>query len=481
MFQKNERAISKIITSNETPKNGISNSNIYLSKKYNSYIEKRNKTNKNKNSNKINNKKNLLFNTQKINNYNLNELLEGYSSDTKIDMQNEKNKKYESIQQYEYVNNHTNVNLKKNNGKNINKKILEKKNYYTHDERKKNKRNTNNRLISNHLLNKNINDDLYNSKYNSLSNILKNKKMISTPVLDSNFNNEIFDLQNYTKNSDDNDNNNVNKINNTQNENDINGKNKNNIEVVDKSELMLDSEIEKIKKEILNLKANNNILLNKLKEEKNKNISLTSFNNAENENIPNDNELHDILTDIANYLQVNTFEDIIPKLKEMIEYLNTNIYEKNDKSKKRNELISKLQELYMSLNNKTNTTEQKEHVSIKVIWRWIKYLMNSYKSLLNEKEKKIEIFNNLNEKDNYYRESCIELMNKYKMNSLEDLNSFIEELIKRNNINRKRVEQLKKILVDDSNSNRNNNEKKLNLIMSYKRQKNDDIKFNKNY
>ena len=68
-------------------------------------------------------------------------------------MQNEKNKKYESIQQYEYVNNHTNINLKKNenNGKNINKKILEKKNYYTHDEKKKNKRNTNYTLISNHL------------------------------------------------------------------------------------------------------------------------------------------------------------------------------------------------------------------------------------------------------------------------------------------------------------------------------------------
>ena len=310
--------------------------------------------------------------------------------------------------------------------------------------------------------------------------------MISTPVLDSNFNNEIFDLQNYTKSSDDNDNDNVNKIKDTQNENenDINGKNKsknNNIEVVDKSELMLDSEIEKIKKEIHNLKEKNNILLNKLKEEKNKNISLTSFNNGENESIPNDNELHNILTDIANHLQVNRYEDIIPKLKEMIEYLNTNIYENNEKSKKRNELISKLQELYMSLNNKTNTNEQKENVSIKVIWRWIKYLMNSYKSLLNEKEKKIEIFKNLNEKDNYYRESCIELMNKYKMNSLEDLNSFIEELIKRNNINRKRVEQLKKILVDDSNSNRNNNEKKKNLIMSYKRQKNDDIKFNKNY
>lgn len=387
-----------------------------------------------------------------------------------IDTQKEKPKKYESIQQYEYINHANIINKKKNTGKK--QKIL--KNYFTHDVRKNKNHNNNNRIFNKHSLNINNNDIYINNKYNSLSNILKNKKMISTPVLDSNlkdnFNFEHIRYSDY-------------RINKTpdiaDNETDINGKKKNktnNIETIDKNEFMLDYEIESIKKEILEVEANNNILLNRLKEEKNKNMSLTSLNIQDIDDIPNDNELNSILTDIADYLQVNSFEEIIPKLNEMIEYLNINIYEKNERNKKRNELISKLQELYISLNN---SDEKKDDVSIKVLWRWIKSLMNSYKSLLNEKEKKMEIFKNLSERDNYYKECCLELMSKYKTNNLEELNKFIEELIKRNNINKKRVEQLKKILVDDRNNNT-----KINMIMNNnkkEKEKKNDINFNKNY
>lgn len=281
--------------------------------------------------------------------------------------------------------------------------------------------------------------------------------MISSPVLDLYIKNDME----FSNNVSNNDNDNIIKNANLNESFEIN------------DDITLNNEIEKIKKEILILENKNNILLNKLKEEKNKNISLTSFNNDENENIPNDIELNNILTDISNYLSVNSFDEIVPKLKEMVEYLNINIYENHEKNKIRNELIIKLQDLYIS-SNKIN--EKKEKVSIKVLWRWIKNLINNYKSLLIEKNKKEEIHQNLKEKDDFYKECCDELMNKYKVNNLEELNKFIEELIKRNNMNKKRVQQLKKILVND-----NNNQKQNFKIINNKKNNNEDITFNKDY
>ena len=281
--------------------------------------------------------------------------------------------------------------------------------------------------------------------------------MISSPVLDLYIKNDME----FSNNVSNNDNDNIIKNANLNESFEIN------------DDITLNNEIEKIKKEILILENKNNILLNKLKEEKNKNISLTSFNNDENENIPNDIELNNILTDISNYLSVNSFDEIVPKLKEMVEYLNINIYENHEKNKIRNELIIKLQDLYIS-SNKIN--EKKEKVSIKVLWRWIKNLINNYKSLLIEKNKKEEIHQNLKEKDDFYKECCDELMNKYKVNNLEELNKFIEELIKRNNMNKKRVQQLKKILVND-----NNNQKQNFKIINNKKNNNEDSTFNKDY
>jgi hypothetical protein len=165
----------------------------------------------------------------------------------------------------------------------------------------------------------NKNDNLNNNKYNSLSNILKNKKMISSPILDSN-----LEFLNYIKFKN-NEENNENDI------NEINGSIENNN--------LLNNEIEELKKEIASIQENNNILLNKLNEEKNKNNSLTNLNKEE-ENMPNDIEIKNILTDISNCLQVDSFDEIESKLNEMIEYLNTNIYEKNEENIKKNELIS---------------------------------------------------------------------------------------------------------------------------------------------
>ena len=390
--------------------------NNYLNKEYNSFIDSRNKHIKTKNNSNTVNFKTQIKN---INFLNENRCLLNKK-------ENQKNEKSMSINQYEYFYNNK---LYKNNKK-LNKKKLLDKNFYTQDNTNKNS------IIDDILL---IKNKIHNTNKNkSLSNILKNKKMISSPILDLNIKDNI-EMQRIINNNNEND------------DIDINMKtNKDNIDKDD--DKLLNEEIENIKKEILSLQENNKLLLNKIKEEKNKNIILNSIDNTEKENIPNENELNNTLTEISNYLKVNSYDEIIPKLKEMIKYININLLEKNDKNKAKNELITKLQELFISMNN---INEKKEQISIKVLWRWIKYLINNYKSLLLENEKKMEIYKNLNEKEKSYKECCIELMNKYKVNNLEELNKFIEELIRRSNLNRKRIEQLKKILVNDNNQNNN--------------------------
>lgn len=458
------------INSFQTPKVEVQRSDAYKSKKYNSLMDRGNKATKNKNKNYNTDifKEDINLYQREI--YNYNEYMNTYSLDNQNDGKSKIIKKYQSLEDQDYIN-------YQDNKKKIKNKIstyLEKEDFFQNNsignsikEKKRNNKNKkrvfyNNLLNGNHNHNHNYNhneDDNYN-KYNSFSNMLKVKKMISSPVLDSNVKKNIKE-KHFNPDST-----NINII-------DINNDSKSYVNINSKEDEMLNYEIEQLKKEIVAMQANNNILLNKLKEEKNRNSSLIAYN--KNENFPSDEELQNILTDMANYLQVTSFDDIVPKLKEMIQYLNENIYEKNDKNNLRNEFISKLKELYLSLNGKK---DKNETISIKVLWRWIKHLINTYKSLLIEKEKKDEILKNMEKKENYYKECCEELMNKYNMKNLEQLNKFIEELIKKNNMNKRRVEQLKKILVDD-NHPQSKSEK--NLKIKFNKDKDEDIKYNRDY
>jgi len=456
------------INSFQTPKVEVQRSDAYKSKKYNSLMDRGNKATKNKNKNYNTDIFKEDINLYKREIYNYNEYMNTCSLDNQNDGKSKIIKKYQSLEDQDYIN-------YLDNKKRIKNKIntyLEKEDFFQNNsignsikEKKRNNKNKkrvfyNNLLNGNHNHNHNHNEDDNYNKYNSFSNMLKVKKMISSPVLDSNVKKNIKE-KHFNPDST-----NINII-------DMNNDSKSYVNINSKEDEMLNYEIEQLKKEIVAMQANNNILLNKLKEEKNRNSSLIAYN--KNENFPSDEELQNILTDMANYLQVTSFDDIVPKLKEMIQYLNENIYEKNDKNNLRNEFISKLKELYLSLNSKK---DKNETISIKVLWRWIKHLINTYKSLLIEKEKKDEILKNMEKKENYYKECCEELMNKYNMKNLEQLNKFIEELIKKNNMNKRRVEQLKKILVDD-NHPQSKSEK--NLKIKFNKDKDEDIKYNRDY
>ena len=203
------------------------------------------------------------------------------------------------------------------------------------------------------------------------------------------------------------------------------------------------------------MENSNDILSNQLKEEEKRNEELNIIKNEKEEN---DNS---ILLDISHCLQVNSFDEILPRLTEMINYLNK--YNNDENSKIKEDLISKLKSLYIAT---TDSKESKDNISIQDLWRWIKQLIDNVKQLSIEKEKNEEIY----KKNNYeiYKKYCEKLIKEFGLNSFDELKFFINDLLTKNNINKKRVEKLRKVLMNNnekeesSSSGYNNNEENEN-------------------
>ena len=102
-----------------------------------------------------------------------------------------------------------------------------------------------------------------------------------------------------------------------------------------------------------------------------------------------------------------------------------NLY--NGESKIRDELIEKLKTLYVALTG----TDKNEEIDIKTIWRWIKHLINTVRDLAQEKEKKMEIIQELNEA-NMYKEYCYDIMDNCNIKSFIELKEFLNNLIMSN-------------------------------------------------
>jgi hypothetical protein len=270
--------------------------------------------------------------------------------------------------------------------------------------------------------NMNMNNLNYNTQNNSINlNLgLQNKKNYSTPIL-----NEAQNIQNNIQNREKPEYNNSMDLYERNNKNILNV---NQIQNQQNNELYL-REIDRLKKEIDDLKKTNEILGSQLKEEQRKNEQLFSIQKAKDENE------NSILAEISHCLQVSSFEEILPKLNEIINYLNNNVNSnalKNnnqDGNKKiRDELISKLQGLYLSL---TGSNEKKEEVTIKILWRWIKHLINTVKQLALEKEKNIAYYENVQESDEC-KEFCEELISELNLQSLAELKILINNLLNQN-------------------------------------------------
>ena len=268
----------------------------------------------------------------------------------------------------------------------------------------------------------------YNNQNNSINlNLgLQNKKNYSTPILNEAPNANISNQEkvDYNKPMD------LYERNIQSNKNFLNV-NQQMPQNQENNELYL-SEIDRLKKEINDLKKNNEFLQVQLKDEQRKNEQLFSIQKAKDENE------NSILAEIAHCLQVASFDEILPKLNEIINYLNNNVNSNVGKNKNedqnnkiKDELISKLQNLYLSL---TGSDEKKEEVTIKILWRWIKHLINTVKQLALEKEKNIEIYQNIQEIDEY-KEFCEDLISELNLQNLDELKAFLGNLLNQNNNN----------------------------------------------
>ena len=318
------------------------------------------------------------------------------------------------FQRNNYVNEGINSNLNYNQNLNINQ-MQQNKMY----------KNLNPELGGDMMKDMNMNNLNYNTQNNSINlNLgLQNKKNYSTPIL-----NELPNTQNI-QNQEKQDYNKSMDIYERNMQNNKNILNMNQPQNQGNNELYM-AEIDRLKQEINDLKKNNEILGAQLKEEQRKNEQLFSIQKAKDENE------NSILAEIAHCLQVASFDEILPKLNEIINYLNNNVNSNNAKNRNqdgnnkiRDELISKLQNLYLSL---TDSDEKKEEVTIKILWRWIKHLVNTVKQSALEKEKNMELYQNIQEIDEC-KEFCEELMSGLNLQSLDELKMLINNLLNQNN------------------------------------------------
>ena len=217
----------------------------------------------------------------------------------------------------------------------------------------------------------------------------------------------------------------------------------NNINDVQKNQY--EEEIARLKQEISNLENDNDILSTHLIEEERKNEELHQLKNEKEES---DNS---ILSDISHCLQVSSFEEILPKLTEMINYL-TN-YNNDKKSKMKEDIISKLKSLYIITND---SKEKKDNISIQDLWRWIKQLIEEVDELSLEKEKYEEMYNK--NSNDVYKNFCEKLIKEFGLNSFDELKFFINDLMTKNDLNKKRVEKLRKVLMNNNNDSDNKEE-----------------------
>jgi len=202
--------------------------------------------------------------------------------------------------------------------------------------------------------------------------------------------------------------------------------------------------INQLKNQIIQLENKNDLLSKEIEIENKKNIDLYNILNNKEKDIEN------ILENIKKYLKLNKIDEIYPKLNEIVNYINLNVDDKNPNNKARDDLIKNIENLYRNLTNDKN-----ENIELQILWRWVKHLINNIKKLLNEKEQNEQIYKDLLIND-IYKNFCVELIDEYNLNNINELKEFIYDLFERNDTNKKRELKLKNILFD-SNSNNNSN------------------------
>ena len=153
------------------------------------------------------------------------------------------------------------------------------------------------------------------------------------------------------------------------------------------------------------------------------------------------------LIEISKYIEVSNYEDIPHKLIEMINYLKS--LNNNNEKIQNKEFIANLKGIYIKENNIKDYNIN--NINMKILWRWIKYLTSNNTKMKNDISKNGNILQNIESKNIFYKKNCEEIINSYGFTNIIKFDEFIQNLINKNNISKKRMEQLKKMLDEDCN------------------------------
>lgn len=170
------------------------------------------------------------------------------------------------------------------------------------------------------------------------------------------------------------------------------------------------NEIERLNKENNELIAKNDIIHKQIKKENND----KSFN---------------ILNEIRVLLHLSNNDDIASTVK---------LIEENKNDSIKNEFVDKVITVYKEL---TGDTEG----DIKKAWNWISILITSMKTLLNEKSQ-FETESKMYSKNHIYKEYWSDLMKEHNIENLDELKSFINDLLEKEHYNQLQMEKMKSTL-----------------------------------
>ena len=164
----------------------------------------------------------------------------------------------------------------------------------------------------------------------------------------------------------------------------------------------------------------------------------------------NDNDIENTLIEISKYIEVGNYDSIPNKLIEMINYLKS--LNNNNEQIQNKEFINNVRQIYIKENNIKDINNI--NINMKMLWKWIKYLTSNNTKMKNDISKNGTILQNIEKKNIFYKKSCEEIINSYDFTNVKKFDEFIHSLINKNNISKKRMEQLKKMLDEDCNKNK---------------------------
>ena len=164
----------------------------------------------------------------------------------------------------------------------------------------------------------------------------------------------------------------------------------------------------------------------------------------------NDNDIENTLIEISKYIEIGNYDSIPNKLIEMINYLKS--LNNNNEQIQNKEFINNVRQIYIKENNIKDNNNI--NINMKMLWKWIKYLTSNNTKMKNDISKNGTILQNIEKKNIFYKKSCEEIINSYDFTNVKKFDEFIHSLINKNNISKKRMEQLKKMLDEDCNKNK---------------------------